>query len=160
VTERPDSLRIVVADPRSETAQTLLGALDAELAGRYPEENVADYQIDPDEVTAGRGLFLVAWWGAEAVGCCALRRLDDDAGEVKRMYVRPAQRGCGVARALLQAIEVEARGFGVRQLLLETGVRQPEAVGLYQRFGYARIPPFGAYSETPLSLCMAKTLAP
>jgi putative acetyltransferase len=160
VTERPDALRIVAADPRSETAQALLGALDAELAGRYPEENVADYQIDPDEVTGQRGRFLLALLGSEAVGCCALRRLDDGAAEVKRMYVRPAQRGCGVARALLHAIEAEAREWGVRRMLLETGVRQPEAVGLYQRFGYARIPPFGAYAETPLSLCMGKPLDP
>jgi putative acetyltransferase len=154
------ALQIMRADPRSDAARALLGALDVELGGRYPEENVAEYQIDPDAVTAGRGQFLLALLGNEAVGCCALRRLDDGTGEVKRMYVRPAQRGCGVARALLQAIEAEARGFGLRRLLLETGVRQPEAVGLYQRFGFERIPPFPPYVETPLSLCMGKDLGP
>ena len=81
-----------------------------------------------------------------------------DVAEVKRMYVRTAARGRGIGGAILVALETEARVLGVSRLVLETGVRQPEALALYRRFGFDVIPPFGEYVESPLSVCMAKDL--
>ncbi len=80
-----------------------------------------------------------------AVGCGALRRLGDDVAELKRMYVVPEARGRGVSKALLAGLEAAAAVRGWSTLRLETGPRQPEAIGLYERAGYRPIAAFGAY---------------
>jgi ribosomal protein S18 acetylase RimI-like enzyme len=84
-----------------------------------------------------------------ALGCGALRALGDDAVEVKRMYVAPAARGRGVAKAVLAALEAAARERGWTTLRLETGPLQPEAVGLYRGAGYREIGAFGDYAGDP-----------
>ncbi|WP_299952979.1 GNAT family N-acetyltransferase [uncultured Modestobacter sp.] len=93
------------------------------------------------------------------IGCGALRPLTADTAELKRMYVVPAARGRGVSRLLLTALEAAAVGRGWRTLLLETGPRQPEAVGLYTSAGYRSVPAFGHYVDDPFSLCFARELA-
>jgi putative acetyltransferase len=133
-------------------------ALNGELSGRYPEAGANHFRLDPDEVAEGRGAFLVAYARGEPVGCGAIRRLEDGAAEIKRMYVAPAQRGQGIARLLLAHLEATARALGARRVLLETGVRQPEAIALYTRAGFTRIPAFGEYLDSALSVCMAKDL--
>ena len=140
----------------SPTAQTLIDALNAELTSRYPEEGARHFRVDPDEVAEGRGAFLIASRSGQPMGCGAVRRIDARTAEIKRMYVSPEARGGGVGRALLRALEAEARTLGISRLVLETGVRQPEAIALYQRAGFSRIAPFGEYVGSPLSVCMAK----
>jgi len=83
------------------------------------------------------------------LGCGALRALGDGVAEVKRMYVVPAARGRGVSRTVLGALEAAARANGWTTLRLETGPRQPEAIGLYVSAGYSPIPAFGAYVGDP-----------
>jgi GNAT superfamily N-acetyltransferase len=83
------------------------------------------------------------------VGCGALRFLADGVAEVKRMYVVPAARGRGVAKAVLTGLEDAARQRGRTTLRLETGLRQPEAVALYAGAGYRPIPAFGGYVGAP-----------
>lgn len=91
--------------------------------------------------------------GPEAVG---LRPGD---AEIKRMYVRADARGLGVARAVLAAIEQTAATAGRRRLVLETGLRQPEAIGLYTSSGYTPlVPKFGLYRDEDQSVCMVKEL--
>lgn len=153
------SLTIKRSDILSDDAQALIAELDAELSARYPEERVNMFQLPAEEIASGRGAFLVALRDGRAVGCGALRRVGDGAGEIKRMYVRREERGRGVAHQLMIAIETEAQALGLATLLLETGVRQPEAIKLYERFGFRRIPAFGDYVESPLSLCMSKPIA-
>jgi GNAT superfamily N-acetyltransferase len=148
---RPESLE-------SSVALQLIASLNAELSGRYPEESARHFRLDPDEVTPGRGAFLVAYWEGQPVGCGAVRRLGSHTAELKRMYVAPVYRGRGVGRALLDTLEAEARGLGVNRLVLETGVRQPEAIALYERAGFRQVPVFGEYVDSPLSVCMAKEL--
>jgi putative acetyltransferase len=142
----------------SATAQALIGALNAELTARYPEEGATFFRLDPEEVAEGRGAFLVAWTDERPTACGAIRRLDPRTGEIKRMYVDPAARGQGLGRAVLQALEAEARRLGLVRLVLETGARQHTAIALYERAGFARIPPFGAYAKSPLSICLQKEL--
>jgi ribosomal protein S18 acetylase RimI-like enzyme len=84
-----------------------------------------------------------------ALGCGALRRLGDGVAEVKRMYVVPAARGRGVARAVLAALEAAANERGWTTLRLETGPLQPEAIGLYRGAGYRQIGAFGDYDGDP-----------
>jgi putative acetyltransferase len=142
----------------SREAQSLIAALNAELARTYPEEGATHFRLDADEVADGRGAFLVAFRRGAPTGCGAVRRLDDRTGELKRMYVSPEARGGGVGRALLAALEEEARSLGLGRVVLETGVRQDRAIRLYERAGYSRIPPFGEYVGSPLSVCMGKDI--
>lgn len=141
-------------------ALALIGRLNAELLARYPEEGASHFRLDLAEVTPGRGAFLIARRDAEPIGCGAIRRLADDAAEVKRMYVVPAARGHRVGLAILTALEAEARRLGVARLVLETGARQPESLALYRRAGFVDIPRFGEYVDSVLSLCLAKDLGP
>jgi GNAT superfamily N-acetyltransferase len=83
------------------------------------------------------------------LGCGALRALRDGVAEVKRMYVVPAARGRGISRVVLDGLEAAARERGWTTLRLETGPRQPEAIGLYVSAGYRPIPAFGAYVGDP-----------
>jgi len=139
-------------------AARLILALNAELSALYPEEGPNHFRLDPGEVADGRGAFLVAYVKGEPVGCGAIRRLDADTAEIKRMYVEPGARGRGMGCVLLGALEAEGRGLGVKRLVLETGERQPEALALYARAGFRRIPAFGEYVGSPLSACMGKEL--
>ncbi|HEV8255158.1 MAG TPA: GNAT family N-acetyltransferase [Vicinamibacteria bacterium] len=139
-------------------AQALIKSLNAELAEQYPEPGATHFALTEEEVGEGRGVFLVASVDGRPVGCGALRRIEAGVGELKRMYVSPAVRGRGVGRALLEALEAEARRLGLRRVVLETGVRQREALALYGRAGFTPIPPFGECVGSPLSLCMAKDL--
>ncbi len=141
----------------SEVAQRLIAELDAELSSIYPPE-ANFFELAEEEVGEGRGVFLVARAGGAPVGCGALRCIDSTTAEVKRMYVRKAGRGKGAALAILAELESRARAFGVSRVLLETGSRQPEALGLYARAGYARVPLFGRYVGAPFSVCFGKDL--
>src|SRR5262249_58254986 len=126
----------------SQDASTLISALNAELSALYPEPGATHFRLDPDEVGPGRGAFLVAYADGAPIGCAAVRLLDDRDAELKRMYVAPSARGRGVGRALLAALESEARALGARRLVLETGTRQAAALALYRRAGFVAIPPY------------------
>lgn len=152
-------IRVCLEDLAGPTAAALISALNAELDARYPEAGANHFRLDPEEVAPGRGAFVVAYSDATAVGCGAIRRLDRDVAEVKRMYVLPAKRGQGIAATVLAALESEARKLGLRRLVLETGVRQPEALALYRRAGFLEIPLFGEYIASSLSVCMGKDIA-
>ena len=86
---------------------------------------------------------------------------DDDVGygEVKRMYVRPAFRGAGFGRAILERLGERARERGVTLLRLETGIHQVEAIALYEQAGFRAIRPFGPYVDDPLSRFFERRLA-
>ena len=139
-------------------AKRLIGALNAELEERYPEEGANHFRLDGDEVEGDRGVFLVAYLDDEPVGCGALRRLDEQDAEIKRMYVDPGTRGSGVGRRLLGELVARARRLGATCVVLETGTRQVEALGLYASAGFHEVPRFGEYENSPLSRCFAREL--
>ncbi|WP_026122472.1 GNAT family N-acetyltransferase [Nocardiopsis halotolerans] len=137
-------------------ATALRAAQRAEIADRYgtpdSEPGVAP---SADDIA----VFVVARDAAgTAVGCGGLRPLDEDTGEIKRMYVVPERRGSGAAALVLGALEEWASDRGWRCLRLEAGDRQPDAVRFYTRSGYEPIPGFGAYADSPASLCFEKPL--
>jgi GNAT superfamily N-acetyltransferase len=153
VTAVPFAIRAVDwDDPR---AASLRDAQQAEIRSLYGGD---DTEPGVKPTAADVGVFLVAFDDDEAVGCGGLRPLDDEHGEIKRMYVRPGHRGRGVSTAILTALEHRARQLGWRRLVLETGTEQKAAIGFYTREGYAPIPLFGHYAGSPLSLCFAKEL--
>ncbi|SCF47060.1 GNAT family N-acetyltransferase [Micromonospora mirobrigensis] len=102
--------------------------------------------------------YLAVVEGGRAVGCGGIQALDRDTGELKRMYVRPAYRGRGIARQLLTALEELAFQLGHAELRLETGTYLPAAIALYTSAGYRPIPVYGEYVGNPYSVCFAKRL--
>lgn len=132
-------------------AASLVDAQIAELSARYGEEGASP--VDGADFDPPHGAFLVARVGGVDVGCGGLRPLSAEVGEVKRMYADPMVRGQGVGRALLRALLDHARAVGLREVWLETGVRQPEAMALYVSEGFAPIEPYGHYKDHPESRC-------
>jgi GNAT superfamily N-acetyltransferase len=104
------------------------------------------------------GLFLVGYVDGVPVTCGGWRAHVDGSVELKRMYVAPAARGRGLARAMLAELEATARRAGHRRLILETGLEQPEALALYRSSGYRDIPRFGYYADSPTSVHLGKDL--
>jgi GNAT superfamily N-acetyltransferase/SAM-dependent methyltransferase len=147
-------------DLRSPVAVAMIAALDAELVQRYPEEAETHVRLEREEVEEGRGAFVVAYLDGEPVGCGAIRRIDTDTGELKRMYVVPQARGRGIGRHVLARLENEGHRLGVKRILLVTGQRQPEALALYASAGFVPVPPFGEYAGWPLIVSLAKDLLP
>ena len=146
-------------DPEGEALRV---AQQTEVSARY---GTPDSEPGPKPTAADIAVFLVALDISDdgtgvAVGCGGLRTLDDTHGEIKRMYVIPERRGTGVSTALLTALEGEARGRGWNRVVLETGDRQPDAMRLYEREGYVRVPNFGYYADSDLSICYEKWFTP
>jgi putative acetyltransferase len=139
-------------DPASVS---LRAAQRAEIAERY---GTPDSEPGPAPTASDIAVFLVAFDGAEPVGCGGLRPIDERHGEVKRMFVPPSRRGSGVSVAILRALEDAARDRGWDRLVLETGDRQPDAIRFYEREGYTRIPNFGHYAGVGASLCYERAL--
>jgi len=153
------AVAIHAVDPDSAEATTLIRLLASDLAGRY-EKDDGSGGFRPADATGPRSVFLVAYVEGRPVGCGALRPHDGATAEVKRMFVDPACRGRRIGAALLAELELQARRFGCARVILETGIRQPEAIRLYERAGYTRIPAFGRHVGNPLSVCFGKTVAP
>jgi GNAT superfamily N-acetyltransferase len=141
-------------------AQSLVAALGAELLERYQGFDGSGGEPSPSDFEPPEGAFLVVWDGGEPVACGGVSRYDETTAELRRMYVRPEARGLGLSRALLGALESEARGLGYAFVRLETGDRQPEAIGLYVSSGYLPIPRFGPFADDDRSVCLEKRLGP
>jgi putative acetyltransferase len=101
---------------------------------------------------------VVAFDDKIPVGCGAVKEISGDAMEVKRMYVLPERRGEGIARIILKELEVWTVALGYQKCRLETGKKQPEAIALYEKSGYNRIPNYGQYEGVENSVCFEKIL--
>jgi len=152
------NIRISTEPFDSTDARRLITALDEHLAGRYSPDQRFGPNLKPEHVGAGIGTFVVARTDGRAIGCGALRKLDDMSAEVKRMYVEPELRGRGVAKEILEHLEKSARDLGVKRLVLETGIHQTEAIGLYRQAGFIAIDCFGEYAGSPTSICFEKRI--
>ncbi len=142
----------------SAAAAPLVRALEREYVERYGEPDADPDRLTADDLAPPDGAFVVAWLGTTAIACGGVRRYDTSVGELKRMYVARPYRGRGVSRVVLHRLEDQARACGYRRLILETGVQQPEAIGLYVSAGYEPIEPHGFYRTSPSSRCYAKSL--
>ena len=147
-------------DPR---VQRLVDAVQAEYVERYGGPD--DSPMDGDAFAPPRGRFFVALAGDEPVAMGGWRLRPDlvdlgasRAAEVKRMYVAPAARRSGLARLVLRRLEDSARADGCDLLVLETGLKQPEAIDLYESSGYVPVTPFGHYKDSPLSRYFGRRL--
>jgi putative acetyltransferase len=149
---------IIMAErPDTPDAIALITELEATLEPLYPQES--RHGLSVERLIAEAVPFFVLRSGETAAGCGGVKLYGTEYGEIKRMYVRPAFRGRGYAKLLLTHLSDFAWAHGVTLLRLETGIYQPEAIGLYERMGFYRISPFGDYQEDPLSLFYEKSLA-
>jgi putative acetyltransferase len=144
--ERPDQPEVLA----------LIRELDAFQSALYPA--ASNHLPDLDALLRPEVRFLVVRDAQARVQGCGAIVLREDCAELKRMMVTPAARGQGLGTALIAALEVEAVCAGRPLLRLETGVRQRPAIRLYERLGYRRCGPFGAYRADPFSIYMEKLL--
>lgn len=135
--------------------QNLVAQLDADLRIRDGEESVFYAQFNK---VAAIKFVILAYENDIAVGCGAIKEIEIDCMEVKRMYVEPNKRGQGIASHILSALEQWSIDLNYKKCLLETGKKQPEAIALYKKNGYGIIPNYGQYKNVENSVCFEKVL--
>ncbi len=135
--------------------QPLVKELDKDLAIRDGDEHAFYAQYNKIDTIKH---VVVAYENNVAVGCGAIKAFDENSMEVKRMYVPPEARGKGIASIVLAELELWASELGYKECVLETGVKQPEAIRLYEKNGYAKIPNYGQYIGMDNSVCFKKTI--
>ena len=148
-------VKLIRTDATNQDLQELVRLLDQELAFRDGADHSFYAQFNTiDQIRHA----IIAYADNRAVGCGAFKAFGDDAVEIKRMFVRSEVRGQRIAEQVLFALETWAIEIGVVRCVLETGAKQPEAIRLYQRSGYERIPNYGQYAGVENSVCMQKIL--
>lgn len=150
-----EAIGIAVERPDTPEARALLEASDALMNALYPPED--NYLLDVAALLAPDITFLVCRRGGRAVGCGAIARREGYV-EIKRVFVAPEARGLGLSKRLMAELERVAVAEGFPLARLETGDRQPEALGLYHALGYVERGAFGDYPEGPPSVFMEKRL--
>ena len=143
--------------PASPDASALIAELDAHLEPLYSSASRHGFSVQ--KLIADSVAFFVLRDSGAPAGCGGIKLFDTEYGEIKRMYVRPRFRGLGFGKLLLDHLADHAMAHGVRILRLETGIHQHAAIHLYEQMGFQRIPPFGEYTDDPVSLCYEKHLA-
>lgn len=134
---------------------SLVAELDAELAIRDGEEHA--FYAQYNKVYAIDHV-VVAYENDEAVACGAIKPFAAGVMELKRMYTKADCRGRGIAACVVSELERWAVELGSRQVVLETGKKQPEAIGLYQKLGYVQIENFGPYAGVANSVCFRRVV--
>jgi GNAT superfamily N-acetyltransferase len=147
---------ITAERPDTPDASALIEELETHLASLYPRES--RHGLSVERLLRERVAFFVTRHEGAAAGCGGVQVFGPEYAEIKRMYVRPAFRGLGLGRLMLEHLTAHARAQGVGLLRLETGVHQHEAIALYERGGFRRIPPFGPYWDDPVSRCYEKKI--
>jgi putative acetyltransferase len=135
--------------------RTLVQLLDQDLAERDGAEHAFYAQFNK---IAKLNHTVVAYLDGTPVGCGAFKEFTAEQVEIKRMFVQPTHRGQGIAPAVLTELEHWAQELGYAGCVLETGKKQPEAIRLYQKSGYALIPNYGQYVGVENSVCMQKAI--
>ncbi len=150
------TLEIRREDPAVADVRALIAELDQYLTGLYdPDEN---HLLDIESLRARDVSFYVARLDGVAQACGAVRVIEPGVGEVKRVYASPRARGQGLGRRIMAVLEERARELGLRELKLETGDRQLEALALYEVCGYTPCGAFGDYQQGVTSLFFAKPI--
>jgi GNAT superfamily N-acetyltransferase len=150
------AMNVTVARLDDPVVKDLIELIQGEYVVRYGGPD--DAPIDAEEFAPPRGLFLLATIDGDPAGCGGWRDLGDGRAEIKRMFTVAASRNRGVARGVLAELERTAAAAGIRDMVLETGAVQPEAIALYESTGYDPIDGFGYYAGAPLSRAFGKRL--
>ncbi len=148
-------MKLIRTDSKNADFINLVSHLDAGLAIMDGDDHAFYDQFNKIDSLK---YAVVAYNDDKAIGCGAIKEFSKEAVEVKRMFVFPENRGLGVASKILADLEEWARILGYKSCVLETGFKQVEALALYQKSGYLRIPNYGQYAGVENSLCFEKKL--
>jgi GNAT superfamily N-acetyltransferase len=148
-------IELIRPNSENEDFVELVRHLDAELAVRDGDDHAFYAQFNK---IAKLKHVVLAYEDGKALGCGAIRALDSGKMEVKRMYVPPDNRSRGIATKVLLELESWAREMAFTRCVLETGLKQPEAIHLYEKNGYERIPNYGQYIDVGNSVCFGKEI--
>lgn len=146
-------IQLVKADASHKDFIALVAQLDADLAEKNGEEHSFYHQYNQlDHIK-----FVVLLYESKAaVACGAIKKFDDRTMEIKRMYTIPNKRGKGYAKLILKVLEEWVRDMAYQKCILETGIKQKEALRLYQQMDYKVIPNYGQYKGVAGSFCFEK----
>jgi putative acetyltransferase len=151
------SWNIEYLDPDATDVQTMIATSDAYYENLYPAES--NHLESNDDLKQSEVLFVGCRIDGELVASGAAKMLQDDDGsyaEIKRVFVLDNYRGKGLSNQIMSFLENELLSRGVNLFRLETGVKQPAALGLYRKLGYVERGPYGSYVLDPYSVFMEK----
>lgn len=148
-------LKLIRTDSDNEDFRQLVVLLDKELAIRDGDEH--SFYAQFNKIDSIKNV-VVAYENETAVSCGAFKEYESGVAEIKRMFTLPAYRGKGIAAEVLRELEKWAGESDFTETILETGFKQPEAIRLYEKSGYTRIPNYGQYMGVENSVCMRKIL--
>ncbi len=148
-------LKIIRTNSESLDFQALVHELDQDLKIRDGDEHAFFAQFNKIDLIRH---VVVAYDDQQALGCGAIKEYSEGIMEVKRMYVAPEYRGKGIATMVLKELEKWSRELNFPLLILETGIKQPEAIQLYKKNEYLQIPNYGQYENVESSVCFEKYL--
>ena len=148
-------IQLVRSDASHPDFIQLVQLLDAELAGKYENQNSFYAQFNRIEHIK---CVVILYENGEPVSCGSIKEYASQVMEVKRMFTKPGSRGQGFAAIILKELVNWATELGYQKCILETGKRQPEAIALYQKHGFTLIPNYGQYVDADYSVCFEKLL--
>lgn len=149
------AINIVRTDSDNADFRELVALLDADLAIRDGAEH--SFYAQFNKIAKIRHV-VVAYENEQAIGGGAFKEYEPNVAEIKRMYVRVENRGQGVAGKILAELEIWAKKLNFTECVLETGLKQPEAIALYRKSGYEITPNYGQYAGVENSVCMRKSI--
>jgi len=148
------NISIKTINPNDEKVLAITEELSTNLYLRFGSDgknSFTDWQYDNSKF-----VFVIAEIDNEIVGCGAIRPIDENIGEVKRMYSKfPGKR---IGQTILSFLENKAKAIGYSDLVLETRIKNQEATQFYQKQGYKVIPNYGKYTDRPEAICFGKSL--
>ncbi len=154
-----DTVSVAVEQATTVEARELLTELARDFKNKYGKES--PYSLAEKDLQTDRSALLVARVGGKPAGCVILYPLSEgqpEVGEARQLYVRPEFRGRGLSYAVMRKLEETAQTNGYTLLRLVTGLKEPEAIHLFLKLGYSRIPRYTKYIDRPLSACFEKKL--
>ena len=146
---------IIRTDSENPDFQTLIKELDSDLNSRYGDLQLQYNAYNKVDLIKH---VVIAYKDDLPIGCGCFKIVDDHSVELKRMFVKSSYRGTGISGSILSELEQWVQDYGFKRIILETGLKQPEAIQFYQKHGYLKIPNYGQYIDNPNSLCMEKIL--
>ena len=149
-------MKLIRTDSNNPDFAELVKQLDADLAIRDGEDHAFYDQFN--KLDAIKHTVVAYNEANRAVGCGAIKQFETGTMEVKRMFVPLEKRGKGIAGEILKELEIWAKELGNDKCILETGIKQPEAISLYKKSGYRFIDNYGQYAGVENSVCFAKLL--
>jgi putative acetyltransferase len=150
-----NTIRIIRTTSENADFQELVQALDKDLAIRDGEEHAFFAQFNKIQMIKH---VVLLYKQDTAIACGAIKEYDPNTMEIKRMYVPPQFRGNGYASLVLKELELWAKELGYKKCILETGLKQPEAIRLYEKNAFIKIPNYGQYAGVENSVCFEKII--